>query len=74
MRVLLDVMPHMLSLVYTAIVKSVVDSVGMKTNWLTEVSLVVSFSGLIICLRLDRMIHLIEIRDEVIKIEVINVG
>ena len=74
MRVLLVVMPPVFSLVNTTVIKSIVDLIGMKTNWLTEVSFVVSSSGLIICLRLDRMFHLIEIRDEIIKVEVINVG
>ena len=73
MRVFLNVVPFVLPLVATTIIESIVYSMGVKTMRLTEFPFVVSIGCLIIRLGFSRMLDLIEVFDEVIKIEVIDV-
>ena len=73
MSVLLDVVSVMLPLVNITVVESLVDLVGVKSIRLTEVSLMISTSRVIVCLGLNRMINKVEKQDEVIKIQIVNV-
>ena len=72
MGVLLDVVSVMLPLVNITVVESLVDLVGVKSIRLTEVSLMISTSRLIVCLGLNRMINKVEKQDEIIKIQFID--
>ena len=73
MRVFLNVVPSVLPLVATTIIESIVYSIGVKTMWFTEFPFVVSIGRLIIRLGFNGMLDLIEVFDEVIKIEIIDV-
>ena len=73
MRVFPNVVPFVFSLVATTIIKSGVYSIGVKTMRLIEFPFVVSIGRLIIRPGFNRMLDLIEVFDEVIKIEVIDV-
>ena len=72
MSILLDVISHMLLLVNITVVESLVDLIGVKSIRLTEVSLMISTSRLIVCLGLNRMINKVEKQDEIIKIQIVD--
>ena len=73
MRVFLNVVPSVLPLVATTIIESIVYSIGVKTMRLIEFPFVISAGRLIIRLSFNRMLDLVEVFDEFIKIKAIDV-